>query len=217
MSRYDGLIIPRSYSEYINKTDAATLLQALQLSGVMDNAPTANSVHPVKSGGIYSAIINTDAPIGSLIMMYKKTAPNNYLYCDGSTFDAATYPALYAYLGSNTLPDYREYAPVGAEQNTTDTIAAHDVYAQGEGKDDQLQNITGTYRLISDMSFIPPSDSSGTGAIVGVNERGPHSTSNSADEENRNIGFDFDASRVARAGTVTRGKRKAVYFYIKAA
>ena len=56
MSRYDGLIIPRSYSEYINKTDAATLLQALQLSGVMDNVPTAGSNHPVKSGGIYSAI-----------------------------------------------------------------------------------------------------------------------------------------------------------------
>ena len=56
MSRYDGLIIPRSYSEYINKTDAATLLQALQLSGVMDNAPAADSVHPVKSGGIYTAI-----------------------------------------------------------------------------------------------------------------------------------------------------------------
>ena len=56
MSRYDGLIIPRSYSEYINKTDAATLLQALQLSGVMDNAPTANSNHPVKSNGIYTAI-----------------------------------------------------------------------------------------------------------------------------------------------------------------
>lgn len=53
MSRYDGLIIPRSYSEYINKTDAATLLQALQLSGVMDNAPTANSNHPVKSSGVY--------------------------------------------------------------------------------------------------------------------------------------------------------------------
>jgi hypothetical protein len=52
MSRYDGLIIPRSYSEYINKTDAATLLQALQLSGVMDNTPTADSNHPVKSGGV---------------------------------------------------------------------------------------------------------------------------------------------------------------------
>ena len=56
MSRYDGLIIPRSYSEYINKTDAATLLQALQLSGVMDNAPTAQSTKPAKSGGIYNAI-----------------------------------------------------------------------------------------------------------------------------------------------------------------
>ena len=52
MSRYDGLIIPRSYSEYINKTDAATLQQALQLSGVMDNAPTAGSNNPVKSGGV---------------------------------------------------------------------------------------------------------------------------------------------------------------------
>ena len=56
MSRYDGLIIPRSYSEYINKTDAATLAQALQLAGVMDNAPTDGSVNPVKSGGIYNAL-----------------------------------------------------------------------------------------------------------------------------------------------------------------
>ena len=56
MSRYDGLIIPRSYSEYINKTDAATLLQALQLSGVMDNAPTSGSNHPTKSGGIFAAL-----------------------------------------------------------------------------------------------------------------------------------------------------------------
>lgn len=55
MSRYDGLIIPRSYSEYINKTDAATFQQLLQLSGVMDNAPTAQSTNPVKSGGIFAA------------------------------------------------------------------------------------------------------------------------------------------------------------------
>ena len=53
MSRYDGLIIPRSYSEYINKTDAATLSQALQLPGVMDAAPTENSNKPAKSGGVY--------------------------------------------------------------------------------------------------------------------------------------------------------------------
>ena len=63
MSRYDGLIIPRSYSEYINKTDAATLLQALQLSGVMDNAPTANSNHPTKSSGVYTALAGKQATL----------------------------------------------------------------------------------------------------------------------------------------------------------
>ena len=56
MSRYDGLIIPRSYSEYINKTDAATLSQALQLPSIMDSTPTENSNRPVKSGGIYTAL-----------------------------------------------------------------------------------------------------------------------------------------------------------------
>jgi hypothetical protein len=55
MSRYDGLIIPRSYNEYINKTDAATLLQSLQQSGVMDAAPAAQSTKPAKSGGIFAA------------------------------------------------------------------------------------------------------------------------------------------------------------------
>lgn len=57
MSRYDGLIIPRSYSDYISKTDAATLLQALQLSGVMDSAPTSGSNKPAKSGGIYTELL----------------------------------------------------------------------------------------------------------------------------------------------------------------
>ena len=56
MSRYDGLIIPRSYSEYINKTDAATLQQALQLSGVMSNSPAKGSSLPVNSGGVWNAI-----------------------------------------------------------------------------------------------------------------------------------------------------------------
>ena len=96
MSRYDGLIIPRSYSEYINKTDAATLLQALQQSGVMDAAPTAGSNHPVKSSGIYTALTKkmdndpmsgfTDcnvAPVGFACGNNKINTPNDttqYVY-----------------------------------------------------------------------------------------------------------------------------------------
>ena len=87
----------------------------------------------------------TGAPVGTLISQYKKVAMSGYLYCDGSTFDENDYPALYMYLGTNVLPDYRECVMVGAEQNTTDTIATHDVYGEGEFKDDQLQRITGSF------------------------------------------------------------------------
>ena len=56
MSRYDGLIIPRSYSEYINKTDAATLQQALQLSGVLSGAVAAGDNKAVKSDAVNAAL-----------------------------------------------------------------------------------------------------------------------------------------------------------------
>lgn len=58
MSRYDGLIIPRSYSEYINKTDAATLQQALQLSGVLSGAVAAGDNKAVKSGAVATTLAN---------------------------------------------------------------------------------------------------------------------------------------------------------------
>ena len=58
MSRYDGLIIPRSYSEYINKTDAATLQQALQLSGVLSGAVAAGDNKAVKSSAVNTALVN---------------------------------------------------------------------------------------------------------------------------------------------------------------
>lgn len=58
MSRYDGLIIPRSYSEYINKTDAATLQQALQLPGVLSGAVAAGDNKAVKSSAVNNALTN---------------------------------------------------------------------------------------------------------------------------------------------------------------
>ena len=58
MSRYDGLIIPRSYSEYINKTDAATLQQALQLPGVLSGAVAADDNKAVTSNAVNNALAN---------------------------------------------------------------------------------------------------------------------------------------------------------------
>ena len=58
MSRYDGLIIPRSYSEYINKTDAATISQALQLGGVLAQQVSAGNNAAVTSNAVNGALAN---------------------------------------------------------------------------------------------------------------------------------------------------------------
>lgn len=44
-------------------------------------------------------------PVGTTIGYSGSVAPNGYLFCDGSTFDAAKYPELYSILGSDTLPE----------------------------------------------------------------------------------------------------------------
>lgn len=43
-------------------------------------------------------------PLGAYIS-YEGEVPNGYLECDGSTFDASSYPALASLLGGNTLPE----------------------------------------------------------------------------------------------------------------
>lgn len=153
----------------------------------------------------------TGAPVGTLIQQYKKKPMSGYLYCDGSTFDQNAYPALYMYLGSNVLPDYRECVMVGAEQNTTDTIATHDVYAEGEFKDDQLQRITGSFevpnrnRAPEAWEAFSVSSSDKTWFAISGDIAMPSLVS-------------FDSSKVARTGdtNTTHGKQKAVYVYIKA-
>lgn len=140
-------------------------------------------------------------PVGTIIPMYKKSSPSGYLYCDGSTFDETVYPALYLYLGSNVLPDYRECVMVGAEQNTTDTIAAHDVYTQGEFKDDQLQDHLHTI----------PNNNQGNGEVGGGNTAGVTNLYNSISTFGVELG-----TLGSRVGTTTHGKQKAVYVYIKA-
>lgn len=126
--------------------------------------------------------------VGTLIQQYKKKPISGFLYCDGSTFDENAYPALYMYLGTNVLPDYRECVMVGAEQNTTDTIATHDVYTEGEFKDDQIQNI-GKIKAdaVNGYSVV-------AGGLAGYVASNPG----------------------LRVGETTHGKQKAVYIYIKA-
>lgn len=169
-----------------------------------------------------SGSMSTGNPVGTLITTYKKIRPKNYLYCDGrdttGTDDELSthYPALYMYLGSNVLPDYRECVMVGAEQNSTDTIATHDVYAQGQFKDDQMQKIEAEANSNSTYSGTIWSNGAFSGAFKGKNM----STQRWVSGGTGNGWYDlaFDSSLVTRTGTpdVTHGKQKAVYVYIKA-
>ena len=80
MSRYDGLIIPRSYSEYLNKTDSATLSQMLQhLSGLWSHAVAAGDNKPVTSDAVYGALAEyTAIPYLSFNPTNKVWAWNRY-------------------------------------------------------------------------------------------------------------------------------------------
>ena len=151
----------------------------------------------------------TGAPVGTLIQQYKKVPMSGYLYCDGSTFDENAYPALYMYLGTNVLPDYRECVMVGAEQNTTDTIAAHDVYGEGEFKDDQLETHGhGNVKVDGLASFgvVSGDISWSEDALYSITISG---------ESNKTIAL-RTGTNTGRTGDTTHGKQKAVYVYIKA-
>ncbi len=150
----------------------------------------------------------TGAPVGTLIQQYKKKPMSGYLYCDGSTFDQNAYPALYMYLGTNVLPDYRECVMVGAEQNTTDTIATHDVYGEGEFKDDQLQDHN--HDISRNNEGKPPYFFQNNGS--GEDFHGALTTTKTGQGATQIV----TGSPASRRGETTHGKQKAVYVYIKA-
>lgn len=104
---------------------------------------------------VAGGIIYADNPIGGIIPFGGSAIPSGYLLCNGQELSRTAYSELFAVIGtafgtgdgSSTfnVPDLREMAIVGAGENTTLTIAAHDVYAVGEFKDDQLQEHTHEY------------------------------------------------------------------------
>ncbi len=63
-------------------------------------------------------IVRSEVPVGSISMWYTATAPDNWLFCDGTTFTATDYPTLNTVLGGNTLPDLKGRMPIGVGQQS---------------------------------------------------------------------------------------------------
>ena len=126
--------------------------------------------------------------------------PPHWLLCDGSEYDCSAYPNLfnaigYKYGGSGgkfKVPDYRECALVGAGENSTDTMEAHDVYDVGEFKDDQLQD----HEHMAQTQLGSTWTSSYRTMLEGSG------------------GFTTGKVYAGRAGLVTRGKRKGINYII---
>ena len=89
--------------------------------------PTGNvSLNNNKITNLATPTSNTDAvtkqyvdsnsgilPTGSLLMWPTSSPPSGYLLCDGSAYNTTTYSALFAVLGTGTLPDFRGKFPRG--------------------------------------------------------------------------------------------------------
>lgn len=50
-------------------------------------------------------------PIGSVLIFLKDLVPAGYLVLDGTRFDKLTYPDLFAYLGTDILPNFKDRIP----------------------------------------------------------------------------------------------------------
>ena len=152
--------------------------------------------------------VYSNTPIGTVLSFAGQTPPNGYLLCDGSSYAVADYQDLYDVIGNTyggdtenfNVPDYRETVLVGVGENTTDTIASHDVYELGEFKDDQLQGHEHyVYKNYESGSTGGAGNTTTYGGVVSSNGI-VHNTTNGT----------------PRVGTTTHGKQKGVTYIIKA-
>ena len=136
MSKYDGLIIPRGYNDYISKTDAATLLNALQLSGVMSNSPTKDSSLPVKSGGVWNAI-------HAILHNIPRVTPKDITsyYNDGSLWNRIAGTGGYSLFEDIYPGDYIKMSrPISAYERTGQYQTTGSQYGTIAGLDTMMNN-----------------------------------------------------------------------------
>jgi hypothetical protein len=80
-------------------TDTHTLM-------VLNTATTFTSVERISKKNFIADVM----PTGAIIAYGSATAPPGFLRCNGGSFSSTTYPALYAVLGSTTVPNLSNLA-----------------------------------------------------------------------------------------------------------
>lgn len=153
-------------------------------------------------------------PVGTQVSFPVNSIPPGFLERDGSVKSIALYPDLAAYLGGafnrgdEGVGNFRLPESRGEHERGWDHGRGVDVgRAVGSYQLDALQNLIGNLGSTLDVM----SSASGAFAIA-ASGTGAYATGNTGNFKQ----FTFDASRVARTSTETRGRNVAVVMCIKA-
>ena len=191
---------------YETKTAAENDLANLEVGQIIatkdEGNELPNPVDAVQDGNMHAVTSNAVAdglnevmPAGTILPGMWQTAPKGFLLCDGATYQTSQYPGLASVLGATgetfKVPDLRECVMVGVGQNTTHSIAAHDVYTLGLFRDDQMQS------HVHSQTGNPGQGHGGSTPLV-------------CEVTTSNTGYN-----TGRRGTTTHGKQFGVNYIIK--
>lgn len=170
------------------------------------------SVNAVNSDGsllrVAGGTLWADSPIGTILPYGGATAPSGWMICDGASLLRASYPELFAVIGTAfgsadsthfNIPDMRESVPKGAGL-TGHTVGAHldaDGLAVGEFLDDRIQEHNHGINFTS----------SGSGNLYSVNF---------SENKSSNYNYTIISNARDRSGATTEVKAVGVNYIIKA-
>jgi microcystin-dependent protein len=72
------------------------------------------SLEVIGSFTVGGSVVGT-LPVGTVVMYYGNSAPAGWLMLTGGTFDQSQFPALFAHLGTNQIPNMRGRLPIGID------------------------------------------------------------------------------------------------------
>ena len=149
------------------------------------NSRTVDSI--LDGGGV--------VPVGCVIDFFGAVLPSGYLWPDGSTFAAATYPALAVVLGSTTLPDCRERVGVGYKAGSS---FAGTLKATGGSADAIVVSHTHTYNNQSNTTT-PPRGTGADWSVAAIADVSHNTGSTGSSGTNKNLQPYYVCNKIIRA------------------
>ncbi|EKM5742889.1 Ig-like domain-containing protein [Enterobacter kobei] len=183
------------------------LVRLTDLSNPADEDSLELALTPAGLKKITDVISPLTVPVGGGMLWFTSIPPDGWLEGNGQAFDPVENPKLLAVYPSGHVPDMRGYFLRGWDHGAgVDPDAGRGI---GSVQQDAMQNITGSFP--ADTREAGNSGTYTTGAF----RESRLSKGSGEDGSNRGRLFTFDASRVVRTSTETRGKNIATMIIFK--